>query len=71
MVFAFDIEPSSRVILHYDYRRMKGEKKERWMELAEQVAAEQDPKKFDELVKELNRLLTEKDNRLHLHKPTT
>jgi len=44
---------------------MQGEKKERWMELAEQVANEQDPKKFDELVKELNQLLSEKDTRLH------
>ena len=44
---------------------MQGAKKERWMELAEQVANEQDPQKFNELVKELNRLLTEKDNRLH------
>jgi hypothetical protein len=44
---------------------VQGEKKERWMELAEQVANEQDPQKFDELVKELNRLLIEKDNRLH------
>ena len=48
---------------------MQGEKKERWMELAEQVANEQDPKKFDELVKELNQLLSEKDTRLH-PKPT-
>jgi hypothetical protein len=44
---------------------MQGEKKERWMELAEQVANEQDPQKFDDLVAELNRLLAEKDNRLH------
>ncbi len=49
---------------------MKGETKERWLELAEQVANEQDPQKFDELVKELNRLLAEKDNRLHPRKPT-
>jgi hypothetical protein len=44
---------------------MQGGKKERWMELAEQVANEQDPQKFNELVQELNRLLAEKDNRLH------
>jgi hypothetical protein len=47
---------------------MRGQKKERWMELAEQVANEQDPVKFDQLVDELNRLLREKDSRLH---PTT
>lgn len=35
------------------------------MELAEQVANEQDPVKFGELVSELNRLLSEKDSRLH------
>jgi hypothetical protein len=33
------------------------EKRERWMELAAQVADEQDPKKVDELVKEIDRLL--------------
>ncbi|HSS96412.1 MAG TPA: LuxR C-terminal-related transcriptional regulator [Terriglobales bacterium] len=44
---------------------MQGEKKERWMEIAEQVANEQDPVKFDQLVTELNRLLREKDQRLH------
>jgi hypothetical protein len=52
-------------VAEYDPVPMQGEKKERWMELAEKVASEQDPQKFDELVKELNRLLTEKDDRLH------
>lgn len=49
---------------------MQGEKKERWMELAEQITTEQDPDKFRQLVDELNRLLAEKDARLHPKKPT-
>ena len=49
---------------------MKGEKKEHWMELAEQVANEQDPVKFDQLVKELNQLLSEKESRLHPQSPS-
>lgn len=47
---------------------MKGEKKERWMELCEQIADEQDSKKMIELVKELNRLLGEKENRMGIDK---
>lgn len=35
------------------------------MELAELAASEQDPDKLIELVKELNRLLDEKQNRLN------
>ena len=45
---------------------MEGEKKERWMELAEQASTEQDSKKLIELTDELNRLLGEKDRQ-----PTT
>jgi hypothetical protein len=37
---------------------------ERWMELCEQTSVEQDPVKLLELVKEINRLLDEKDARL-------
>ena len=36
----------------------------RWMELCGQASVEQDPEKLMELVKEINRLLEEKDARL-------
>ena len=42
---------------------VKGAAKERWMDLCEQ-ADEQDVAKLLELTKEINRLLTEKENRL-------
>jgi len=37
------------------------EPKERWQELSEQAAKEQDPKRLLELVQEINRLLEEKE----------
>jgi hypothetical protein len=40
------------------------EKRERWMELAALVADEQDPEKLSELVKEIDQLLAEKQDRL-------
>jgi hypothetical protein len=43
---------------------MQGEKKELWMQLAEQAANEQDPNKLVELVKQINDLLEEKERRL-------
>jgi hypothetical protein len=43
---------------------MKGEKKEQWMRLCEQAATEQDADKLMELVREINRLLEEKEERL-------
>jgi len=43
---------------------MQGEKKERWMQLAEQAAVEQDPVKLLQLIQEINRLLAEKEERL-------
>ena len=43
---------------------MQGEKKERWQQLCEQAAIEQDPLKLLKLVKEINDLLTEKEERL-------
>ena len=39
-----------------------GEKRERWMQLAAQVAAEQDPKKFQALVVELADVLEEREH---------
>jgi hypothetical protein len=38
--------------------------KERWLELCQQAAVEQDSKKFMELIQEINRLLEEKEQRL-------
>jgi hypothetical protein len=43
---------------------MRGEKREQWMELCDQVANEQDPNKVLELVKKLNAMLEEKEQRL-------
>ena len=43
---------------------MKGQKKEIWMQLCERAASEQDPDKLMELVREINRLLEEKERRL-------
>jgi hypothetical protein len=43
---------------------MKGETRERWKELCELIADEQDPGRMMELVKELNRILAEKEQRL-------
>jgi hypothetical protein len=43
---------------------MIGENKERWRELCERAAIEQDPKKLVELTTEIYRLLEEKRRRL-------
>jgi hypothetical protein len=43
---------------------MKGQKKEEWMRLCEMAANEQDSEKLLALVKEINRLLEEKEARL-------
>jgi hypothetical protein len=43
---------------------MIGQNRERWLELCEQAAAEQDPKKLSNLVTEIYRLLDEKRRRL-------
>jgi predicted Zn-ribbon and HTH transcriptional regulator len=48
---------------------MQGEKKKRWMELCELAAVEQDPKKLLQLVKEINNLLKEKEQRLGIIPP--
>jgi len=39
---------------------MQGETKQRWEELSEQAATEQDPDKFFDLIREINRLLEER-----------
>ncbi len=43
---------------------MKGPQKERWLELTEQAASEQDPEKFMLLIKEINDLLEAKEHAL-------
>ena len=43
---------------------MKGETRERWMELCEQAGVEQDSERLLELTKEINRLLGEKEQRV-------
>jgi hypothetical protein len=43
---------------------MKGETAERWRNLCEQAATEQDPIRLLQLVSEINRLLLEKEERL-------
>jgi hypothetical protein len=43
---------------------MQGEKKERWMELAERATVEQDPVEMLRLITEINQLLMEKEQRL-------
>jgi len=40
------------------------EKTERWMELAAMTVAEQDPQKLSALVREIDQLLAEKQDRL-------
>lgn len=43
---------------------MQGPVKERWQILCEQAANKQDPQKLMDLVREINRLLEEKQKRL-------
>ncbi len=42
-----------------------GKNKERWLELCEQAANEQDSEKLIALAQEINRLLAEKETRLN------
>jgi hypothetical protein len=43
---------------------MRDKTKELWMHVCEQASVEQDPEKLLQLVKEINRMLEEKENRL-------
>jgi hypothetical protein len=43
---------------------MQGQAKDRWLQLCEQAAVEQDPAKLLELIREINHLLEEKRARL-------
>ena len=49
---------------------MKDESKERWLELCERASKEQDPKKMLALMSEINRLLEQKEARLHQSRPS-
>jgi len=56
-----------------DYLRgtlVQGEVKEQWIRLCEMTAAEQDSEKLLAIVKEINRLLEEKEQRLSKLRPT-
>jgi hypothetical protein len=44
---------------------MTPDERERMATLCERIATEQDPKKFDELIKDLNDLLELKHQRIH------
>ena len=44
--------------------RQMRENREKWMELCEQAATEQDPEKLMELISQINRLLEAKERRL-------
>ena len=44
---------------------MKGERKERWVQLCQQASTEQDPHKLFLLIREINNLLEEKRTRLN------
>ena len=48
---------------------MQGESKQRWEELCEQAATEQDPDKFFDLIREINRLLEERRSNLSDKRP--
>lgn len=43
---------------------MTGDEDKKWRDLCEQAQTEQDPKKLIELIKEINRLLQEREVRL-------
>ena len=47
---------------------MQGSTKERWLQLCERAAVEQDSEKLIVLVAEINRLLAEKEERLKTRK---
>lgn len=48
---------------------MQGDNRERWKQLCEQAAGEQDPKKLTQLVREINALLKAKEDRLKQSAP--
>ena len=55
---------SALIYTSYEVLTMQGEVGDRWRVLCEQAATEQDPTKLMELIREINRLLEEKEGRL-------
>ncbi len=60
-----DETPSALIYTFYEVQTVQGENAERWRLLCERAATEQDPARLMELVREINRLLEEKEGRLH------
>jgi hypothetical protein len=54
----------SPYLRHIEGCQLQGKTKERWLELCEQAADEQEPGKLLELISEINRLLQEKEDHL-------
>ena len=51
-------------VADWRHHSMQGKVKESWMQLCEQAAVEQDPRRLLELVQQINQMLEEKDQRL-------
>jgi hypothetical protein len=50
---------------------MKGETAERWRQVCEQAAVEQDPQKLMQLISQITKMLEEKEQRLLRQRPET
>jgi hypothetical protein len=59
-----DERPSALIYTCYEVLTLQGENGDRWRLLCERAATEQDPARLMELVREINRLLEEKEERL-------
>jgi hypothetical protein len=59
------------IFLFSEDGRTMQEHRERWMQLCEQAANEQDPEKFMELIAEIDRLLEGKERRLKGNRSAT
>jgi hypothetical protein len=63
-------KPNNRAAFFYlGVARMEGEQRKRWEEVAKQAVTEQDQDKFMALIRELNELLREKEQRLGIIAP--
>jgi hypothetical protein len=49
---------------------MQGENLERWQKLCQEAVGEQDPERLMQLIREINQMPSEKDNRLRQHRQT-
>jgi hypothetical protein len=52
------------LIQHFGATTMQGENLERWQKLCAEAAGEQDPERLMQLVQEIDRMLSEKEQRL-------